>query len=507
MRSFTTRLAALAIAAFGCSLLAPSAARAEVSGLHLNLTPYAGFVAWDGETNLQDKLIYGGRVGIGFGRVIGVEGSWGQSKSRTKSGQGFYAYTDPSGAPVQDSKFTHLAADLVLNLVPSAPIDPYLLGGWSQHKFAPQDSVASETKRTGFNVGAGLKLHFSPRVALRVEARDMFYKWSDAQKVAGASDKTQSSLTYTGGLMLTLGGTSTFLDADGDGVADKKDECPNTPAGAVVDAKGCPVDTDGDGVPDGIDQCPNTPKGVQVDEKGCPKDSDGDGVFDGIDQCPNTAQGCRVDAQGCPIDGDKDGVCDGVDECANTPAGARVDAKGCPMDSDGDGVYDGIDLCPNTPAGARVDKEGCPIEITKRETEMLDKGVITVRDIYFDTAKWDIKPESIKTLQELCTIFKQWPTLQIEIGGHADARGSDAYNQELTEKRAGSVLDWFKTNCSDATLGNFTSRGYGESQPVGSNKTAKGMALNRRVEFKVMNPDELKKIKEHREMLMKDSSK
>jgi outer membrane protein OmpA-like peptidoglycan-associated protein len=136
---------------------------------------------------------------------------------------------------------------------------------------------------------------------------------------------------------------------------------------------------------------------------------------------------------------------------------------------------------------------------------MLDKGVITVRNIYFDTAKWDIKPESQKALNDLCTIFKQWPTLQIEIGGHADARGSEAYNQDLTEKRANSVLDWFKSNCADANLANFTARGYGESVPVASNKTQKGMALNRRVEFKVMNPEELKKIKERREMLMKES--
>lgn len=506
MRSFRTRLAALAIAAIGCSLLTPSA-RAEVGGLHLNLTPYAGFNAWDGETNLQDKFLYGGRVGIGFGKVIGIEGTWGRNKSETEVGQGAQAYSYPSVTPQQHSKFTHLAADLVLNLVPNAPVDPYLLGGYSQVKFAPEDSVANVSKRKGFNVAAGLKLHFSPRVALRLEARDMIYKWDDTQKANGASTKTQSSFAYTAGLMFTLGGTSTFVDTDGDGVSDKKDQCPNTPAGCVVDSKGCPIDTDGDGVCDGVDTCPNTPKGYQVDEKGCPKDSDGDGVFDGPDQCPNTPVGCKVDAQGCPIDGDKDGVCDGLDQCANTPAGCRVDEKGCPTDTDGDGVCDGLDLCPNTPQGARVDKDGCPIEVTKRETEMLDKGVITVRDIYFDTAKWNIKPESDKTLNELCTIFKQWPTLQIEIGGHTDARGSDAYNHDLSHKRADSVLEWFKANCSGANLGNFTANGYGESQPVGSNKTAKGMALNRRVEFKVMNPEELKKIKERREMLMKESGK
>jgi OOP family OmpA-OmpF porin len=59
-------------------------------------------------------------------------------------------------------------------------------------------------------------------------------------------------------------------DSDGDGVTDDKDRCPNTPAGAIVDANGCPLDSDGDGVYDGIDQCPNTPRGTEVDKRGCP---------------------------------------------------------------------------------------------------------------------------------------------------------------------------------------------------------------------------------------------
>jgi OOP family OmpA-OmpF porin len=224
----------------------------------------------------------------------------------------------------------------------------------------------------------------------------------------------------------------------------------------------------------------------------CP-DADQDGVCDDADRCPFTPAGCRVDALGCPIDSDRDGVCDGVDQCPNTMIGCRVDERGCPIDSDGDDVCDGLDLCPNTPRGVRVDKDGCPMATSGAETELLEKGVITVRDIYFDTAKWDIKPESEQTLNELCTIFKQHPELRIEIGGHADARGSSAYNQDLTEKRAEAVLDWMRSNCADANLSNFTSRGYGETRPVGSNSTTKGMALNRRIEFKVLNTEMLKR--------------
>jgi outer membrane protein OmpA-like peptidoglycan-associated protein len=68
-------------------------------------------------------------------------------------------------------------------------------------------------------------------------------------------------------------------------------------------APAAPKDSDGDGVPDNIDQCPLTPRGVAVDAKGCPKDSDGDGVPDYNDQCPDTPKGAKVDPRGCWVIG------------------------------------------------------------------------------------------------------------------------------------------------------------------------------------------------------------
>ncbi len=72
------------------------------------------------------------------------------------------------------------------------------------------------------------------------------------------------------------------------------------PVAAPV-VKAAPIDSDDDGVPDAIDQCPNTPAGAKVDARGCELDSDGDGIVDRLDQCPNTPAGVRVDATGCPL--------------------------------------------------------------------------------------------------------------------------------------------------------------------------------------------------------------
>lgn len=90
-------------------------------------------------------------------------------------------------------------------------------------------------------------------------------------------------------------------DTDGDGVADSQDQCPGTPMGTPVDARGCALDSDGDGVADARDKCPGTPAGATVDDMGCESDSDRDGVADGRDQCPHTPEGATVDARGCAL--------------------------------------------------------------------------------------------------------------------------------------------------------------------------------------------------------------
>ncbi len=100
---------------------------------------------------------------------------------------------------------------------------------------------------------------------------------------------------------------------------------------------------------------------IAVAEAAAPADTDQDGVLDTDDQCPDTPAGASVDANGCELDSDNDGVVDSKDQCPATPAGAAVDANGCELDSDNDGVVDSKDQCPNTPAGDKVDEQGCSV--------------------------------------------------------------------------------------------------------------------------------------------------
>ncbi len=127
-----------------------------------------------------------------------------------------------------------------------------------------------------------------------------------------------------------------------------------------------PSDADGDGVVNPVDVCPDSAAGAPVNPSGCPlpQDADGDGVVDPADACPETAAGVTVNESGCPVprDSDGDGVVDPRDVCPHTPPGRAVNDSGCPLprDSDGDRVVDPRDACPETVPGASVDPFGCP---------------------------------------------------------------------------------------------------------------------------------------------------
>jgi OOP family OmpA-OmpF porin len=101
--------------------------------------------------------------------------------------------------------------------------------------------------------------------------------------------------------------------------------------------------------------------------------------------------------------------------------------------------------------------------------------------VLFDFDKSDVKPIYHQELADFAEFAKQYPGVDIEIGGHTDSIGSDAYNQKLSERRAKSVRDYLVQKLGmDGTR--LTAVGYGESQPVADNKTDAGRAQNRRIE-------------------------
>jgi len=149
----------------------------------------------------------------------------------------------------------------------------------------------------------------------------------------------------------------------------------------------------------------------------------------------------------------------------------EVIAVAAVLDSDSDGVEDSLDQCSNTIKGAGVNKVGCAIFETK------------IEGVNFKLGSSELTDSSKKVLNQAVDALLKFPAVSIEIQAHTDSVGLKEKNQQLSEVRAKSVYDYLKSKGINGDR--MESKGYGEVQPLVSNKTSEGRAKNRRVEFRV----------------------
>ncbi len=457
---------------------------------------FGRYAFYDDAAQLDDRFGGGGMLGFYFLRNFALEGEFTYNKTRD-----FFANRITN---------TRLIGRLVYNIP---------LGGWSsglqlgagyvRNRYGDQ----ADASENGIHGLAGFKIGLAENWAFRVNGTldyisnpelrpaDDNKNWGgqaglsvlfgnsfdrDRDGVGDGEDACRN--TPRGEPVDATGCSASQRDSDRDGVRDNADKCPDTPSGETVDADGCSAgqkDADGDGVTDSADKCLNTPKGEEVDADGCSasqRDADKDGVSDGRDKCPNTPAGEQVDGDGCSQgqrDADKDGVADAADQCPDTPAGEPVDERGCSRDSDGDGVPDGRDECPNTPSGAPVDERGCRILFQGGEKRVVLQGV------NFEFNKATLTEDSRNILLEVAKSLAANPGVRVQVGGHTDSKGTEAYNLALSRERAKAVEDFLEAN--GVSSSQISSRGFGEARPVASNRTEEGRAQNRRVELNRLN--------------------
>ena len=130
------------------------------------------------------------------------------------------------------------------------------------------------------------------------------------------------------------------------------------------------------------------------------------------------------------------------------------------------------------------------VELTEENEVTGAQQLRDVSNIYFDFDRSEILPQAEVVLDRVVKIMKDYPRLELEIGSHSDARGSDQYNMDLSERRAAATLEYIVSKGIDRSR--LSSKGYGESMPLNECTkpdmcTEEQYAKNRRSEFKVMN--------------------
>ncbi|MCB0309021.1 MAG: OmpA family protein [Bdellovibrionales bacterium] len=396
----------LLIALFALAIFPVQAEQNSTKGLW-EFGPYIGMFFPDnyGSANLDKSLLVGGRLGYFITSEFSVEGSFHRAFSETSGG---------SETNIDASRL-----NLLWNFLPGKFVRPFLTvgGGWERTSFP-----FGTDNDYGLNGGGGLRFFVNPHFNIRLEGR---YNTVDIGRAAAGRQHNYEGMlgfSWLFGKATESVSVDEPKDADQDGVSDGDDRCPNTPAGAVVDATGCVV---------------------QVKEEIKPADADLDGIEDDTDKCPNTEMG------------------------------VPVDASGCPRDSDGDNVSDDKDRCPNTKPGTEIDASGCPL-VTK------SRGVL--KGVTFGSGSTALTSNAQRVLDGVAADLKEFPDVKIEIQGHTDNTGSSARNTTLSQERAESVMSYLINKGVDASR--MTAKGYGPAVPIADNKTREGRESNRRVEIK-----------------------
>jgi outer membrane protein OmpA-like peptidoglycan-associated protein len=340
------------------------------------------------------------------------------------------------------------------------------LAGGGVMGLSTDDAVLGKDTDKVAYAGVGVAMRVAPKVDIRVDARLI------RAPEAGSDVGTNHGL-------ITIGAS---------GVLGFGDRAPAPPPADDLDVPEPPKDGDGDGIVDADDQCAAQAETVNGfdDTDGCPDvvpDTDGDGIDDQRDKCKAEPEGMDAfqDDDGCPdLDNDGDGVVDLADQC---PVPGPPENRGCPdTDKDGDTVIDRLDNCPDEPG--TVDNRGCKkkqlVAITPTQIQILDT-------VHFQSNKSKVLRKSFALLDNVAAVLLAHPEIsKVRVEGHTDDRGPDDYNLGLSQRRADAV----KAHLVKKGVGadRLEAVGKGEAEPLDLDGTAKSRAVNRRVEFDIVDP-------------------
>jgi outer membrane protein OmpA-like peptidoglycan-associated protein len=133
----------------------------------------------------------------------------------------------------------------------------------------------------------------------------------------------------------------------------------------------------------------------------------------------------------------------------------------------------------------QVNQTQKPMELDFSLQPIVKNAAMVLNNIFFEVDKYQLEEKSKTELIEVVLLLKNNPSLRVEIGGHTDDTGSEAYNQQLSLNRAGAVLDFLKSQ--GIAPERVTKKGYGSQKPLKPNDSEENRLFNRRIELKILH--------------------
>jgi len=133
----------------------------------------------------------------------------------------------------------------------------------------------------------------------------------------------------------------------------------------------------------------------------------------------------------------------------------------------------------------QIDQVQKPIELDFKLQPIVENSAVVLNNIFFEVDKYQLVEKSKTELLEVVLLLKNNPSLRVEIGGHTDDTGSEAYNKQLSLNRAGAVLSFLESQGISAER--VTKKGYGSQKPLKPNDSEENRLFNRRIELKILH--------------------
>ena len=452
--------------------LQPVSALAEVRAGSVEITPFVGYNLFQGLLNLENSLIYGGRLGYNITSHFGLEGSAEfintrvLNRSITGTKEGRYS------APMDKVDLGFYTLNAVYHILPEEKFTPFIFAGFGGVHSHPR--IANKDMSV-IDFGIGAKYQVAENVAVRFDLRD--------NMVSELFQEIRHNVNGTAGLVIAFGGTPHAAPAV------EAPVCPACPTCVACPAPVAPVVLKDTTAPYVTLTTPyNDAEGVPVQRQ----------IYVSFSEAMDTAT----------INTNTFTLYQG-----NTPVPGKVAAP-----SDAPASFTQVsDLKPNTIYTGRIttgakDLAGNPLKkdyvwnfrtaptpepviITKTETKVKTKTVVVNKFVMltgahfaFDSAV--ITPAGKELIKQNIKIMKESPDVKVQIQGHTSASGSAKYNQGLSERRAKSVRD-FVVNEGGIAPERVEAIGYGKTRPAvketnPKNIKSKAALANMRVVFEIM---------------------
>jgi OOP family OmpA-OmpF porin len=410
-------------------LLRPLNARAEIKAGSVEVTPYAGYNFFEERQNLENQPVVGGRIGYNITNTLGIEGNWNFIKSYVEDKSLPFTRQGQFTNPISSVFITQYNLDLLYHFMPESRFNPYITAGYGIAHYAPK---INNKNMSVLDFGVGAKFWVADNIALRADVRDNM-----------VFDEHIHNVATTLGVVFAFGGKSAVPAP----VEPPPAPAP-VPAPIIVEPPPAPAAAPTAALT--IDPATVT-QGQSVMITWKSENSSGCEIQPAIGSVPS--QGVRTITPASSTSYKL--TCSGAGGRATSVADVTVVLPPPPAPA------------PLPPKAAAAAKRFC--------------NNPAVLEINFDTDKWDIKPRYHDELKTVGDFLVYFPNAKGEISGHTDSTASLAHNQKLSERRAASVEKYISTTFG-INPGRITTKGYGETKPIASNKTKAGRAKNRRIE-------------------------